>query len=173
MRPLLVAGALCGLAACTPKGASVDQLMSRATFDFDCPRPELQIHELGDMARGVTGCGRRLTYVEVCENRVDGMHCTWVINGPQWQYGPSANKRPPTPERAFYYSAPPPSPVGPMGVPTAGVPGQPAPIGPPPAPPTAAPASPPPAAAPPAEPPAPAAPPAPQPDGKTDPAVPF
>ena len=134
MRRLVFAAAAIGSMACTPKGASVDQLMSRATFDFDCPRPELQIHELGDMARGVTGCGRRLTYVEVCENRVDGMHCTWVINGPQWQYGPAANKRPPTPERAFYYSAPPPAPVGPMGVPTSGPP-----PGTPPGPPPAAP----------------------------------
>ena len=138
MRRALFAAAAVGLMACAPKGASVDQLMSRATFDFDCPRPELQIHELGDMARGVTGCGRRLTYVEVCENRVDGMHCTWVINGPQWQYGPAANKRPPTPERAFYYSAPPPAPVGPMGVPTAG-PQAPPPPAQPPAPTTPAP----------------------------------
>ncbi|MCA9620229.1 MAG: hypothetical protein KC731_14505 [Myxococcales bacterium] len=124
---------------CTPKGATEAQLRSRATFDFECPQPEITIQDLGDRSRGVQGCGKRLTYVEVCENRVDGEHCTWVINGAPWQYGPSANKRPPTPDGTWYYSSPNPAqpPHPPQGPPQPPVT---APPGPPPAaPPTAAP----------------------------------
>jgi hypothetical protein len=163
MRPLLLAGAAFAAllsVGCAAKGASVEQLMSRGTFDFECPRLQLRVMDLGDRQRGMIGCGKRLTYIEVCENRIDGWHCAWVINGPQWQHGPSANKRPPTPEQAFFYTtpppgastpgaptaAPPPAPTLPPGPPLAApVPVAPIPVAPAPAPPVPAPVAPAPA----------------------------
>jgi hypothetical protein len=117
--------------------------MARATFDLECPSPQVQVHELGDRVRGVTGCGRRLAYVEVCETRPDGTHCAWVINAPAWAYGPPAHKRPPTPAGTWYYTNPPPQPPGAPRPPAPGAP--PPSAGPPPgAPPAPAPTAPPP-----------------------------
>jgi hypothetical protein len=116
---------------CAGPGASAEQLMARATFDLECPQPQVQIHDLGDRVRGVVGCDRRLSYVEVCETRPDGTHCAWVINAPAWAYGPPLDKRPPTPAGTWLYTTPPPSPHAPPGHPP-GVqpPGQPPPPGP-------------------------------------------
>jgi len=106
-----------GGAACGPAGATQDQLLSRATFDLECPAPQVQVQDLGNRQRGVLGCGRRLTYVEVCEQRVDGNHCAWVINAAPWAYGPPMNKRPPTPPGTWFYSTPRPSQPGGRGGP--------------------------------------------------------
>lgn len=143
-----------GLTGCAGYGASQEQLVSRATFDLECPKPQVRVLDLGKRVRGVEGCNRRLSYVEVCEVRPDGTHCTWVINAPAWAYGPPNEKRPPTPPGTWFYTTPPPS-----GPPGAGVPSVPAAV-PPPAPPP--PASPPtveaPAPMPSAPPPAPSSP---------------
>ena len=72
------------LAACG--GASADQLRSRAAFDMSCPENQLQVIELDGRTQGVTGCGRRNTYVESCEQygRTAGKTgCTWVLNASQ------------------------------------------------------------------------------------------
>lgn len=122
------------LAACAGPGATAEQLKARATFDLECPEPEVQVHDLGARVRGVVGCGRRLSYVEVCETRPDGTHCAWVINAPAWSYGPPADKRPPTPAGTWMYTTPPPQPS---------VPGVVQPPVVPPAPPVPAPAQPP------------------------------
>ncbi|MEM1033543.1 MAG: hypothetical protein AAGN82_24625, partial [Myxococcota bacterium] len=105
----VLAAAASSLAGCGGVGASPEQLLSRATFDLECPAPEVRVRDLGDRQRGVEGCGRRLAYVEVCEQRPDGSHCAWVINASPWAYGPPMNKRPPTPAGTWFYSTPPPS----------------------------------------------------------------
>lgn len=105
------------LAACAGPGATAEQLKARATFDLECPEPEVQVHDLGARVRGVVGCGRRLSYVEVCETRPDGTHCAWVINAPAWAYGPPADKRPPTPAGTWMYTTPPPQPSAPPSLP--------------------------------------------------------
>ena len=101
-----------GGVACGPAGATQEQLLARATFDLECPAPQVQVQDLGVRQRGVLGCGRRLSYVEVCEQRVDGNHCAWVINAAPWAYGPPMNKRPPTPPKTWFYSTPRPTPPG-------------------------------------------------------------
>lgn len=85
-------------------GASVEQLKARATFDLQCPAPATEVVELDARTRGVRGCGKQLTYVELCDNRPDGWHCTWVINSPAWYVAPPRN--PPGHEGAWWWTSP-------------------------------------------------------------------
>ncbi len=78
MRTIVLVGLLCSCG-----GASNGQLKSRASFDLNCPNAQLQIVEIDDKTRGVTGCGGRNTYVEDCEREgAFGWRsgCTWVMN---------------------------------------------------------------------------------------------
>lgn len=70
------------LASCATN-ATVAQLKTRAAFDLACPAESLELHELDARTRGVTGCGKRATYVEHCKpcaNGYVGCECTWVMN---------------------------------------------------------------------------------------------
>ena len=70
------------LFACST-GATEAQLKSRAAFDFDCNESQLVLHKIDDRTRGVTGCGHRATYVEVCNacaNGYQGCDCSWLLN---------------------------------------------------------------------------------------------
>ena len=64
-------------------GASDGQLRARASFDLDCRADQIQVVRIDDKTRGVTGCGRRNTYVEDCEREeAFGARtgCTWILN---------------------------------------------------------------------------------------------
>lgn len=64
-------------------GAPVENLVTRAQFDLDCPERELRVHTLDDKTRGVTGCGKRATYIEMCDMTGMGpINCRWVLNSP-------------------------------------------------------------------------------------------
>jgi len=64
-----------GLAAC----GGTNSLKTRAAFDLDCPAEQLQIIDLGRSGRGVTGCGRKASYV--CKGDAVASACqTWVLN---------------------------------------------------------------------------------------------
>ena len=54
-----------------------ERLLNRASFDFNCAQGELDLTEIDHKTRGVRGCGRQATYVEVCDAR---MKCTWIMN---------------------------------------------------------------------------------------------
>jgi hypothetical protein len=41
-------------------------VQQRAPFDLSCPANELQVHDLGSDTYGVSGCGKKATYVCVC-----------------------------------------------------------------------------------------------------------
>lgn len=71
---------LAALLACG--GANEDQLRTRSAFDFNCPPSEVTITELDASTRGVTACGRRATYVEVCDAPINNAYrsCKWVMN---------------------------------------------------------------------------------------------
>ncbi len=71
-------GFLIGLGACfTPP---MDTLVSRASFDLGCPADRLQVVELDAHVRGVSGCGKRATYVWQARNSYEG---DWIANSPQ------------------------------------------------------------------------------------------
>ena len=80
MRALLAATLL--LAGCST-GASLEQLRTRAAFDFDCPRDKLTVAHVDRDVEGVPGGGRRRTYIQDCEHE-DGFGvrrgCTWIVN---------------------------------------------------------------------------------------------
>jgi hypothetical protein len=50
------------------------ELLTRASFDLDCPENEIAIDELGDDMAGAWGCSRRATYV--------WDHDGWMLNSP-------------------------------------------------------------------------------------------
>jgi hypothetical protein len=56
-------------------------LKTRASFDFDCPKSQIKTVTLDDRTRGVQGCGRRATYVQICQHQgMTNEDCTWVLN---------------------------------------------------------------------------------------------
>jgi len=59
--------------------AAKERLVTRAAFDLNCPKEDLQVVVIDGRTRGVSGCGQRATYV--CTTVVAGTHCTWVLNG--------------------------------------------------------------------------------------------
>ena len=62
-------------------GATKDQLKTRAAFDLNCSEGEVQVIKLDSKTRGVSGCGRRATYVESCDGPPSAIRqCTWVMN---------------------------------------------------------------------------------------------
>jgi len=67
-----------GVAPDEPKGPG-EQLRSRAAFDLNCPEASLRAVDLGNNTRGVSGCGRRATYLYVCRGTYQS-DCTWVMN---------------------------------------------------------------------------------------------
>ncbi len=53
------------------------RLLSRASFDLDCPAADLVVVELSWQTRGVRGCGRQASYVRMRESFDE-----WVLNSP-------------------------------------------------------------------------------------------
>ena len=60
-------------------GENRDTLNQRAKFDLNCQ--STQMVELGENTYGVTGCGRRATYVWHCSGQGMNETCNWVMNG--------------------------------------------------------------------------------------------
>jgi hypothetical protein len=52
----------------------------RSSFDLGCPAALVRIYQLDERTRGVEGCGRRLTYVESCEQERGVERCAWVAD---------------------------------------------------------------------------------------------
>jgi hypothetical protein len=75
--PWILAGVM-ALSCVTPRAASPELLVARASFDFGCPRESLTIHAFDARTRAVVGCGQRATYVEDC--RAPGRACTWIAD---------------------------------------------------------------------------------------------
>src|SRR5437016_3788895 len=59
--------------------ANLRELQLRAAFDLACPPASLGLYPFDERSKGVTGCGRRLSYVEVCDHAIGS--CTWMIDG--------------------------------------------------------------------------------------------
>jgi hypothetical protein len=66
------------LSCVTPRAASPELLVARASFDLGCAPASLSIHAFDPRTRAVMGCGQRATYVEDC--RAPGRPCTWVAD---------------------------------------------------------------------------------------------
>jgi len=66
----------------TAPGASLVELQNRAVFDLGCPYQQLFVYHLDVRTKVVTGCARRLIYVESCQDIRGESACTWVLNTP-------------------------------------------------------------------------------------------
>ena len=85
---LLAAGSFAAAAGCATAGPSAAerrkdrQLVKRAAFDLDCPTEPVSITRIDEKTRGVRGCGRQATYVELCDGPADNVtrSCVWVMN---------------------------------------------------------------------------------------------
>ena len=60
-------------------------LVKRAAFESGCPAEELELVELDKRTIGVSGCNRRMVYVQDCDVRYyqgTPIHnkCTWTLN---------------------------------------------------------------------------------------------
>jgi hypothetical protein len=66
----------------TGPGATLGQLQNRAVFDLGCPSQSLWVYHVDSRTKAVTGCGRRLLYVESCQDIRGEQACTWVMNTP-------------------------------------------------------------------------------------------
>jgi hypothetical protein len=86
---VLAAGSFVGVAGCATTGPSATELLqdrrlvNRAAFDLDCPTEPMSIVRIDEHTRGVRGCGRHATYVQLCDAPVDNpmRSCAWVMNG--------------------------------------------------------------------------------------------
>jgi hypothetical protein len=56
-------------------------VLSRASFDLDCPTEQLRVQGLGGRSYGAAGCGARATYVLEGMCATEG-NCTAVLNSP-------------------------------------------------------------------------------------------
>src|SRR4051794_9915816 len=85
---LLAAGSFLAGAGCATTGPSATELLEdrrlvkRAAFDLDCPSEPMSITRIDEHTRGVRGCGRHATYVQLCDAAVDNpmRSCTWIMN---------------------------------------------------------------------------------------------
>ena len=68
----------------TAPGATLAQLQNRAVFDLGCPGYQLGVYSVDSRTKAVTGCGRRLVYVESCQDIRGEQACTWVMNTPTY-----------------------------------------------------------------------------------------
>ncbi|QDG54085.1 hypothetical protein FIV42_26090 [Persicimonas caeni] len=56
----LAALSFCVSSACVSPSQAVKD---RATFDFDCPKDQIEVIELGTLTYGAKGCNKRATYI--------------------------------------------------------------------------------------------------------------
>jgi hypothetical protein len=77
------------VAACAtsfPKAKVVDaKLLTQASFDLSCGENAVEVVHLSTTTRGVSGCGKRASYLLKCEDPTPlGGHCPrplWILNG--------------------------------------------------------------------------------------------
>ncbi|HEY5960218.1 MAG TPA: hypothetical protein VIV60_26880 [Polyangiaceae bacterium] len=82
---------LTGACAETTSGAK-HPVRARAPFDLHCDAQELSFDRLDEKTIGVSGCGKRATYIETCRDTIDSgasfivkapvtdTECQWVMN---------------------------------------------------------------------------------------------
>ncbi len=84
---LFVAALGLAVVACLPaRRASTAELQARAIFDLGCPAQQMQMFPLGPRIRAVSGCGRRLVYIERCDPELAAeASCAWTLDTPSVQ----------------------------------------------------------------------------------------
>jgi hypothetical protein len=109
VRAGLLFSALALVGCMPPKRATMEQLVARSSFDLACPATELRLYHFGEGAKGVAGCGRRVTYVERCQTEA----CAWVLDSPandQLAWPTAPQPQPVAVQPAWPRPLPPPAP---------------------------------------------------------------
>jgi hypothetical protein len=66
--------------SCAPRKRS-SALPRKASFSLNCPRKSLSYVKLGRNQYGVSGCGRRATFIYLCRGRTMwDKSCNWIKN---------------------------------------------------------------------------------------------
>jgi len=84
---VLVAALLPAAIGCATTGVTSESLLedrrlvNRAAFDLNCTEP-LGVTPIDAKTRGVRGCGKQATYVQICDAAIDNplRSCVWVMN---------------------------------------------------------------------------------------------
>jgi hypothetical protein len=76
---LLAIGLALSAASANQAADNRDTLNQRARFDLNCTN--IQAVELSENTYGVSGCGRRGTYVWSCSGQGVNEKCEWLLNG--------------------------------------------------------------------------------------------
>jgi hypothetical protein len=73
-----------------PENPNRHPVAVRAPFDLNCPREQVVYQRLDARTMGVSGCGRRATYIRVCRDRIRNslgnsvdtyVECSWLLDG--------------------------------------------------------------------------------------------
>jgi hypothetical protein len=72
---------LLALACVPPTRAQLPRLQQRAVFDLGCAGEQLYVVHIDERTKAVSGCGRRLVYLEDCD-RGAGNVCSWKLDTP-------------------------------------------------------------------------------------------
>lgn len=78
---LLAAATILCTVACGPPAPGINMprtLSKRASFDLSCPEEQLVGVGLSSNSHGVSGCGKKVTYV--CAKGAYGICDTWIMN---------------------------------------------------------------------------------------------
>ena len=60
------------------------QLQQRAVYDLGCPAEQLGLSHVDARTKMVSGCGRRLVYVEDCAQMSGTILCSWRVDTPSF-----------------------------------------------------------------------------------------
>ena len=88
---------LLGCPAGRAERATLPQLQLRSSFDLACPYTQLSLVHFDRRSKGVSGCGRQISYVEDCQ-QIDGrLSCTWLMDSLPRAQGPAPPNLSPIP----------------------------------------------------------------------------
>ncbi len=62
----------------TPEQPGGEELRRRAEFDLGCK--QLSFVQISEKTIGVRGCGKKVVYVESCQNPHIPWDCNWILN---------------------------------------------------------------------------------------------
>ncbi|MCP3922444.1 MAG: hypothetical protein GY714_07660 [Desulfobacterales bacterium] len=77
MKKLLIFGLFIALSGCS--SVMKNSVINRAAFDFNCSKRSLKVQEIGIRTYGVTGCGKRATYI-VRKGCISTGNCQAIMN---------------------------------------------------------------------------------------------
>lgn len=82
-----VVGSLCVVGCFAAATPNLDTLRTRAAFDLNCPKKDLELVKLSSEVYGVTGCERRASYMNSPSS-----YNEWIMNSDSTKEEPGQSK---------------------------------------------------------------------------------